>query len=345
MLKSLLADPSGGLRTMLLRLRLQLGLCLALLLTSCAHHPASPDQPVLAEGASRMLVLDDGRDAALHATWWQPPGEVRGVIVLLHGTAMHGGLYAPWANFIRQRGYAVLAPDLRGWGQSVGDRTPGYVSHYDVHIRDIKHLLADARQRYPGRPVFLQGESMGGTIALYSQLTSPAAGRPLTVSGLILNSPAMHITMLGAPEWLTRPFIWSTAQIGKLLPSVPALFVPPEFALRLVIKDAHLRRRLLADPLVVRVLPFSYLTGIHAATHDVEAHLDEISAPLLIVHGEDDNLVPLSSSRKLLAGAGSRDKTLKTYPGVGHVSLLDTGHEKPWQDMAIWLDRHSARTR
>lgn len=148
--------------------------------------------------------------------------------------------------------------------------------------------------------------------------------------------------MFGAPELLTRPFMWSTAQVGKLLPDVPALFVPPEFALRLVIKDAGLRRRFLDDPLVIRTLPFAYLTGIHAATHAVEAHLDEIRAPLLVIHGEDDNLVPLSSSRKLVAEAGSSDKTLKTYPGVGHVSLLDTGHERPWQDMAEWLDRHNA---
>lgn len=99
---------------MLLHLRLLLAFCLAFALTSCATRPPTPDHPLLADGASSLLVLDDGSDTALHATWWQPAGKVRGVIVLLHGTSMHGGLYAPWANFLRQRGYAVLAPDLRG---------------------------------------------------------------------------------------------------------------------------------------------------------------------------------------------------------------------------------------
>lgn len=342
MLKSVPHDRAPEFRTMLFHIRLLLACCLAFALTSCATRPLTTDRPLLAEGASSLLVLDDGSDAALHATWWQPAGKVRGVVVLLHGTSMHGGLYAPWASALSQRGYAVLAPDLRGWGQSAGKRTPGNVANYDVHIRDLERLLGEVRLRHPDLPLFLQGESMGGTIALYSQLTSTAAGRPLAVSGLILNSPAMHITMFGAPEFITRPFIWSTARIGRLLPDVPALFVPPEFALRLVIKDAGLRQRLVSDPLVVRVLPFAYLTGIDAATQMVEAHLDEIRVPLLVIHGEDDNLVPLSSSRKLIAGAGSSDKTLLSYAGVGHVSLLDSGHERPWQDMTDWLDRRSA---
>ncbi len=324
-------------------IRFLLTLLLSLTLAACATHPIAPQSAPLPDGASSQLTLEMDDGARLHATWWQPTGTASAVIVLLHGTSLHGGLYAPWANFLKQRGYAVLAPDLRGWGQSMGEHTPGYVTDYATHVHDVGRLLAEARQRHPGRPIYLQGDAMGGTIAVYSQLTTPTAGQPLPVDGLILNSPAMRITLFGMPEVISRQILWSGAQVGKMLPDSRApLVVQADQALRLLIRDPALRQRMLADPLVVKTLPAAYLTGITAAMRKVEKNLPEVKAPLLVVHGEDDSLIPPSSSQRLIAGIGSSDKTLLIYAGVGHSTLLDSGHEKPWQDIADWLDRHVA---
>jgi dipeptidyl aminopeptidase/acylaminoacyl peptidase len=39
----------------------------------------------------------------------------------------------------------------------------------------------------------------------------------------------------------------------------------------------------------------------------------DIECPLLVVHGENDRIVPLESARRLFAAAGSKHKTLKIF--------------------------------
>lgn len=308
-------------------------------LSACTNKVvAASEVYALAPGANRLISLPTSNGQRLYATWWQPAGACKGVVLLLPGTALYGGFYYPWANFLQAHGYAVLAPDLRSWGQSqIVGLAAGSVSDYAQHVTDLEDFMPQIKTLEPGKPVFLQGESMGGTIALLSQ-----EQHRIPVAGLLVNSPAMHLTLFGAPQFISQPFIWATAQVGKVLPNTPGMLIPPESALGLVINDPDLRHRLKTDPLVVQVLPLGYLTGLEKGITEVEAGLAQIKTPLLIIHGEKDNLVPLSSSEEILARVSSQDKTLKTYPGLGHVSLLDTGKEKPWQDMLIWLDEHSA---
>lgn len=324
-----------------------------LTLGACASKPTVVAATALAPGATQALTLTAADGQVLHATWWaaaapesksesehnsspKSPLQVKGVVLLLHGTSLYGGFYYPWANFLQQHGYSVLAPDLRSWGQSQTQGAAGSVSDYDLHSSDLDGFLQQIHQLQPGKPVFLQGESMGGTIALYTQIRHHVA-----VDGVILNSPAMRITLFGAPEFLTHPFFWITALIGEKLPNVPAMRIPPESLLGSVIADPALRHRIKTDPLVTQTLPYGYMTGILNAATAVEAGLAEMKTPLLIIHGDQDTLVPRASSELIIARVSSQDKTLKTYPGLRHVSLLDTGHEQPWQDMLSWLDQHS----
>lgn len=46
-----------------------------------------------------------------------------------------------------------------------------------------------------------------------------------------------------------------------------------------------------------------------------------VSAPLLILHGENDALVPPAQSRALFGAAPTRDKTYVLVPGAGHVDV------------------------
>ena len=51
---------------------------------------------------------------------------------------------------------------------------------------DLRTMVALLRSRYPGKPVYVLGESMGGAVAM----AAAAKGPGLDVDGLILAAPA-----------------------------------------------------------------------------------------------------------------------------------------------------------
>lgn len=68
--------------------------------------------------------------------------------------------------------------------------------------------------------------------------------------------------------------------------------------------------------------------------------LRRVDVPVLIVHGDADDLAPVESSRfavEELRRAGKADVTYREYPGRGHDLGLDEGDGKVLADVAQWL--------
>lgn len=55
---------------------------------------------------------------------------------------------------------------------------------------------------------------------------------------------------------------------------------------------------------------------------EIESQIDRIEAPILIIHGSKDTIVPLRLGRRLHAAA-PEPKTLKVIEGAGHLGLWD----------------------
>lgn len=98
-----------------------------------------------------------------------------------------------------------------------------------------------------------------------------------------------------------------------------------------------IRRRGLAPP--------SAFSAEERATFDPLAKLPDGRLPLLILHGERDQLIGPSEARTALSVAGSADKELVLIPGHGHndVSVSDTY----WRALVAFIARvtSTARTR
>lgn len=305
-----------------------------------AHYTAA----YKAEG--RLLRTPD--NLTLFGQWWVPPEQTsaKGVVLLVHGTAMHSGFYAPWAEALAFHGYAVFGIDLRGWGQSQGFGRRGYVRNYDEYVRDVGLAYREVRRRYPEAPVFLEGESLGGTVAL---LTATTAQLPF--AGLVLNAPAVKpnpgLGFLRLPGGLTSFGLWAAGTAGKVWPNFPVipLDVPvaTEQAMKAVFFDDYARQRFLEDPLNTHTaLPAAYITGIEEASSRLQDNLVNVQLPFIVLQGDKDNLVPPASSELLMEKAGATDKTLKLYKGMSHTTLHDKGHEQVWADTLAWLDAHVA---
>ncbi|MDA7917544.1 alpha/beta hydrolase [bacterium] len=54
-------------------------------------------------------------------------------------------------------------------------------------------------------------------------------------------------------------------------------------------------------------------------------HLRNVDSPLLVIHGEDDQVIPFSNGKKLFELSPSSDKKLIPVPGAGHNDLFLKG--------------------
>ncbi|MBO4374985.1 MAG: alpha/beta hydrolase [Lachnospiraceae bacterium] len=113
----------------------------------------------------------DSRDmkTKLAAYQWTPKGEVRAVLILVHGMSEHMGRYDEMASYFAAKGILVAGIDLLGHGRSVKDPDDfGYFCERDaatVVVRDVHRLKKTVQEKNPGIPVFLFGHSMGSYIA------------------------------------------------------------------------------------------------------------------------------------------------------------------------------------
>ena len=65
----------------------------------------------------------------------------------------------------------------------------------------------------------------------------------------------------------------------------------------------------------------------------------DLRAPVLLVHGEDDEIVPLSHCKTLFEAA-TGPKRMRTLPGVGHNDLFAHAGAEVAQEIAAWAKRH-----
>src|SRR3954469_9788938 len=85
-----------------------------------------------------------------------PAGEPLGGVLILHGAGSVKESHYDFARECRAHGFAALAFDMRGHGESEGPRARGAIGYR----RTMAGVLPD------GAPVALRGSSMGGYFAI-----------------------------------------------------------------------------------------------------------------------------------------------------------------------------------
>ena len=251
---------------------------------------------------------------------WRPQGAPRGMVVIVPGFNSHSGYYGWVAGQLVGLGLAVYAVDLRGRGQSDGERF--YVSKFTDYLSDIGGVVATANAHEPAVPLFLLGHSAGGVLAcLYALDHQPS------LAGLICESFAFQTP---APEFALAVL----KGLGHVFPHAHVLHLKNEDFSR----DPDVVASMNADPLIAHeTQPTQTVAELVRADERLKAEFPRIVLPVLILHGTADKATRPSGSQAFFDAAGSKDKTLKLYDGHVHDLLNDLDREVVMGDIMSWI--------
>jgi len=254
---------------------------------------------------------------------WRPPGTVRGVVAIVPGFNSHGGYYTWTGEQLAARGFAAYAVDLRGRGQSDGERF--YVEKFADYVSDVDTLVQLAKSRDAGLPFFLLGHSAGGVVACLYALDHSAE-----LKGFVCISFAHEIP---APDFALAVF----KGLGYVAPHAHILRLKNEDFSR----DPKVVQAMNEDPLIANeTQPTKTLAEMVRADELLRQSFPRITLPVLILHGTADHVTKPSGSQRFYDNAGSSDKTLKLYDAHYHDLLNDVDKETVMADILSWLDAH-----
>lgn len=255
---------------------------------------------------------------------WQPDGQPRAALAIVHGIGEHSGRYMNVVNQIVPHGYSVYGFDLRGHGRSAGQR--GYIGGWQDYREDVRAFVRMVGEQAAGRAIFIMGHSLGGLITLEYVLQYPDG-----LKGVIASAPALGQT--GVPPLLIA--------ISRILSRVwPTFSLKTQLDASGISRDPAVVRAYVEDPLVHSLGTARLGAEAPTAMAWTQAHAADLRLPLLIVHGSADRVVPPEASRIFFENASSTDKTRLVYEGGYHESHNDLHHVQALTDLEQWLERH-----
>ncbi len=277
-------------------------------------------------GSATSRFVDIGNNLKIHT---RDEGNPKGpVLLLVHGSNSSLHTWEPWVQRLG-RDYRIITIDLPGHGLTGANPTRDY--HYASFVAVVDKLMTAIQiQKFA-----IAGNSMGGGVAWQYALKHPDR---VTAIGLI--------NAAGAPRWEA-----TTVPIGFRLARMPMIkdimrFITPRSVVTASLKSSVSKKEIVTDAMIDRYWELLLFPGNRQATidrfalrHNVEPasklSLAAIRAPTLIMWGEEDGLIPVSSAQWF--GSAIKDARIVVYRGVGHIPMEEIPDQSA-ADMKAFLD-------
>ena len=232
-------------------------------------------------------------------------------VVFHHGWPLSADDWDAQMMFFLSQGYRVIAHDRRGHGRSSQTATG---NEMDTYAADVAELATQLDLR---GAVHIGHSTGGGEVARY--VARHGAGR-VAKAVLIGAVPPVMVkseknpngTPLEVFDGFREALVANRAQFFRDVPSGPFYgFNRPGAKVSQGVIDNWWRQGMMggAKPHYDCIKAFSET--------DFTEDLKRIEVPVLIMHGDDDQVVPIADSA-LLAAKLVRNATLKVYPGLSH---------------------------
>jgi alpha-beta hydrolase superfamily lysophospholipase len=299
--------------------------------------PVVADDAIVTRDGTRLPLRRWDAEAGPDAN----AGKPRAVIVALHGMSDYSNAFDMPGKVWAKLGITTLAYDQRGFGRS---DNPGVWAGAEAMRADLNDAVAAARARYPGVPVFVLGESMGGAVVLTALASATGADASadapiLNVDGVILAAPAvwsrgdMPLTYRAAlflAAHLVPGMILSNSAAGRVVTIIPSDNMP-------------MLRALGRDPLFQKKTRTATLFGLVNLMDEARTAPERMTKapPILFLYGANDQIIPAKPTQAVIAALGAKAAffQVKRYEHGWHMLLRDMEGESVDKDVADWIFR------
>lgn len=312
-----------------------------------------------------MIIYSEGYftskdgETSIHYNKWMPENEkVKAVVQIAHGVAEYGKRYEPFAEFLAEHGYIVVANDHLGHGKSLIKDAPmvylGEHSGWWNVVDDVEQLRAMTAEEYPDLPYFLFGHSMGSFISR---------------THLIRHKGKLDGCILCGTGFLPKPMIAG----GKLIANIEIKrlgkkgyskvadklafgaynkkFAPNRTAFDWVSLNEENVDAYISDPLcggkTTLGLFRDMLGGLSYINTQKNINTMDQNQPVLFISGDQDPVGEMGKGVKkaynAFKDAGLKDVKIKLYKGLRHEILNEKEHEEVYEDVLNWLDDHTEK--
>ena len=265
------------------------------------------------------------RNLNIYYKGWLPDGDVKGILLIVHGVGEYCERYTNVVNRYVPLGYAVYGMDHIGHGKSGGERE--MIVRFEDFIEPLMSYQKMVNGWHPEKPIFIYGHSLGGLITSFHLLDHQA-----DFKGAIISAPAVKV-----PDNISPMVI----AIGKVLSTIAPKAGLIGLDTSYLSHDKAVVDTYNADPLVFHgKMPARLSAEMLRAMSRVTAEAGKITLPLFILQGAGDKIVDPAGAPMLYEKASSKDKTLKIYEGLYHEVHNEPEREKMFKDLENWLQAH-----
>lgn len=265
----------------------------------------------------------DEKSGIMYRVWdVQAP---KAVVLLVHGLGAHTGRWEFLADYLRSSGVASYALELRGFGQTEGQR--GDIDSFKTYYRDIRTLRDIISQSHVLSKVFLLGESMGSLVAFNAGMLDESL-----CDGLILITPAIKNIL--PVSILTYIDIFSA-----LLYDPRKSFKVPLNA-GMVTRDREYVKVIDADHSEHRIASARMFFEILSAGRQMQKLLAQCRKSILVFIAGGDLVVDSCLVKKLFSRIPATDRKMIEYQQMYHGMSIDLDRERVFADIVQWIDKH-----
>jgi len=271
---------------------------------------------------SNAVTTSDGT-VLYYKDWGSGPA-----VVFSHGYPLSSDAWDNQMLFLSQHGFRVIAHDRRGFGRS---SQPGHGYDHDTFADDLATLI-DALDL---QSVTLVGHSMGGGdvaryIGRHGERRIAKAAFVASVTPFLLKT---ETNPYGAPaevfDAMRAAVRADRSQWNKDATTAYYSYNRPGAAVSEGVREEYWRQGMATGMLAAH----DAITAFSET--DFRDDLAKISVPALIVHGADDQIVPIEISGNLTAGIVKHAR-LEVYEGGSH-GLLITQKDRLNADLLSFL--------
>jgi acylglycerol lipase len=248
---------------------------------------------------------------------WVCPEPMEAVVIIVHGIGEHSKVYKSWSKRFNAHGISIVSFDQRGHGLSGGKR--GHTPMYRAFLSDLALVYRSTKNLFPQKPIFVYGHSMGGNIALNFLLK-----KRRNVIGGIASSP-----------WLTLAFEPPFYKV--LLGRIMGLFWPDYSDSNKTSLESEVIVDKEEDPLLHDTISITTYLECKKAGKRVINRSDNLTLPLLLMHGTEDKRTSWVSTAKLGSKLSNPMSKFVSFEQAEHELHEDIQQDEVFNTVMAWM--------